>query len=112
MNGNIKEDGEYIAVFVGCVYYCGWSFSWLATLSSWRTHDLDPIIYQIFKNVQKVGNEFDKINNEKYIDFKPCKKKWIKCRETLNIGSPFEKLYKSLYIIKHSYQKYWIDYQH
>ena len=23
MNGNIKEDGEYIAVFVGCVYYCG-----------------------------------------------------------------------------------------
>lgn len=66
-------------------------------------NDLDPIIYQIFKNVQKVGNEFDKINNEKYIDFKPCKKKWIECRETLNIGSPFEKLYKALYIIKHSY---------
>jgi len=66
-------------------------------------NDLDTLMYSIWTNVQKNGDKFDKINNREPYDLRPDRSKWTRFLKTHLKGSSTTQLYKSLYVMKNSF---------
>ncbi len=66
-------------------------------------NDLDTLMYSIWKNVQSHGDEFDELNKKEPFDFKPDREKWDNFLKTHTKGTNIEQLYKSLYVMKNSF---------
>jgi len=66
-------------------------------------NDLDTLMYSIWKNVKSDGDKFDEINKKKPFNFKPDRTKWEKFLKTHSSGSNIDQLYKSLYVMKNSF---------
>jgi len=68
-------------------------------------NDLDPLIYNIFNLTKKYGDEFDTINKSGGFDWTAIKERWESYRLTLTDRTldPCELLYRSLYVIIHSW---------
>ena len=66
-------------------------------------NDLDTLMYSIWKNVKSHGDKFDELNKRKPFNFKPKRSKWDKFLKTHTKGTNIEQLYKSLYVMKNSF---------
>ena len=66
-------------------------------------NDLDPLMYSIWTNVKSSGKKFDEINESTPFDFKPNRKRWDTFLKTHKQGTAVEKLYKSLYVMRNSF---------
>jgi len=66
-------------------------------------NDLDTLMCSIWTNAQKNGDKFDKINKRNPYDFRPDREKWAQFYKTHTKGSSTNQLYKSLYVMKNSF---------
>jgi DNA adenine methylase len=71
-------------------------------------NDLDPLVFNVFKNLMEVSDEFDSTT----YDWTPDKERWITYKETLSNKtlSPCERVFRSLYTIHHSWSGIGISY--
>ncbi len=66
-------------------------------------NDLDPLMYNIWRNVKSSGDKFDERNKSNPFDFTAERSKWEKFVKTFRTGSPVEQIYKSIYIMRNSF---------
>lgn len=66
-------------------------------------NDLDPLMYNIWRNVKSSGDKFDEKNKSNPFDFTAERSKWDEFLNTFRTGSPVEQIYKSIYIMRNSF---------